>query len=240
MARARVALVTGGAVRVGRAIAQALAGDSFHLAIHYHRSAGPAHDVVAHVERAGGRAVALQADLRDPDHCAALPARAADALGGLDVVVNSAASFFQNKVGSTTSERWDEIFALNVRAPFLITQASLPFFGDDACVVNIADLAGVQAWPSYSAHGAAKAALIHLTRTLARALGPRVRCNAIAPGAVMLPEDFSDAAAERLITQTPLGRLGSPDDVVRAVRYLVGATFVTGSLIVVDGGRNVR
>lgn len=236
----RVALVTGGAVRVGRAIAEALADDGFHLAVHYNRSAGPADAVVAHVQQLGRRAVALRADLRDPAQCADLPARAADALGGLDVVINSAASFFQNKLGSTTSAQWDEVFALNVRAPFLITQAALRHFGDDACVVNIADLAGVQAWPSYSAHGAAKAALIHLTRTLARALGPRVRCNAIAPGAVLLPDDFADSAADKLIAQTPLGRLGSPDDVVSAVRYLVSASFVTGSLIVVDGGRNVR
>lgn len=240
MTAERVALVTGGAVRVGRAITEALARDGFHVAVHFHRSAAPADEVVAHVHQQGGRAVALQADLRDPEQCAALPARAREALGGLDVVVNSAASFFQNKVGSTTSERWDEIFALNVRAPFLITQAALPHVGADACVINIADLAGVQAWPSYSAHGAAKAALIHLTRSLARALGPRVRCNAIAPGAVLLPEDFSDAASDKVIAQTPLGRLGSADDVVNAVRYLIGATFVTGSLIVVDGGRNVR
>ncbi|MGH7709804.1 MAG: SDR family oxidoreductase, partial [Gemmatimonadaceae bacterium] len=140
----------------------------------------------------------------------------------------------------TTPDVWDEIFALNVRAPFLIAQAAGPRLRDGGAIVNIADLAGIQAWPSYLAHGAAKAALIHLTRALARVLGPRIRVNAIAPGAVLLPEDHSATATERLINETPLGRVGAPNDVVEAVRYLVDAEFVTGSLVVVDGGRSAR
>jgi NAD(P)-dependent dehydrogenase (short-subunit alcohol dehydrogenase family) len=111
---------------------------------------------------------------------------------------------------------------------------------DGGCIVNIADLAGLQAWPSYLAHGASKAGLINLTRSLARALGPRIRVNAIAPGAVLLPEGFASKAAENLINETPLRRLGAPSDVVDAVRYLVDADFVTGSLVVVDGGRSAR
>lgn len=236
----RCALVTGGAVRLGREISEGLAEHGMDVAVHFHSSSREAEDVVAAVARHGQRAVALQADLRDPEECQALVERAISEFGALDVVVNSAASFTQTRVGETTSEVWDEVFALNVRAPFLIAQAAAPHLRDSGSIVNIADLAGIQAWPSYLAHGAAKAGLIHLTRTLARALGPRVRVNAVAPGAVLLPEGYSEIMAERLIKETPLGRLGEPRHVVDAVRYLIDAQFVTGSLLVVDGGRSAR
>jgi pteridine reductase len=236
----RFALVTGGAVRLGRAISEGLAEHGLHVAVHFHRSSKDADDAVAAVASHGRRAVALQANLRDSEECQALVERAIAEFGALDIVVNSAASFTPTRVGETTSEVWDEIFALNVRAAFLISQASAPHLRDGGSIVNIADLAGIQAWPSYHAHGAAKAALIHLTRSLARALGPRVRVNAVAPGAVLLPEGYSETVADGLIKETPLRRLGEPRNVVDAVRYLIDAQFVTGSLLVVDGGRSAR
>jgi NAD(P)-dependent dehydrogenase (short-subunit alcohol dehydrogenase family) len=196
--------------------------------------------VVAEIQRRGRRAFAVQGDLRTPDSCQAIVDNAAHEFGHLDVVVNSAASFTPTRIGDTSSDVWDEVFALNVRAAFLVTQAAVPHLRDGASIVNISDLAGVQAWPSYLAHGASKAALIHLTRSLARALGPRIRVNAVAPGAVLLPDGYSAAASERLVQETPLGRLGDPADVVEAVRYLVDADFVTGSLVVVDGGRSAH
>jgi pteridine reductase len=167
-------------------------------------------------------------------------ARVLEEFGALDVVVNSAASFVQTPIGETDARVWDEVFALNVRAPFFISQAAAARMREGGCIVNIADLAGIQAWPSYLAHGASKAALLNLTRSLARALGPRIRVNAIAPGAVLLPEGFSERATEKLISETPLGRVGMPSDVVDAVRYLVDAEFVTGAILVVDGGRSAR
>ena len=238
----RFALVTGGGVRLGRAICEGLAEHGFHVAVHYNRSAAAALQAVAAVEQRGRRAVAVQGDLRDANSCDAVVSQVLREFtdGGLDLVVNSAASFTPTRLGETSSALWDEIFALNTRAPFLIAQAAAPRMRDGGLIVNIADLAGVQAWPSYHAHGASKAAVIHLTRSLARALGPRIRVNAIAPGAVLLPEGFSTAAAERLIEETPLARLGAPSDVVAAVRYLVDAEFVTGTLVMVDGGRSAR
>jgi pteridine reductase len=238
----RFALVTGGGVRLGRAICEGLAEHGFHVAVHYNNSAAEALETVAVIEQLGRRAVAVQGDLRDGTSCDALVAKVLSefAEDGLDVVVNSAASFTVTRVGETSSAAWDEIFSLNTRAPFLIAQAAAPRMRDGGSIVNIADLAGVQAWPSHHAHGASKAAVIHLTRSLARALGPRVRVNAIAPGAVLLPEGFSQSAADRLIEETPLARLGAPSDVVAAVRYLVDAEFVTGTLVVVDGGRSAR
>lgn len=237
---ARVALVTGGGVRLGRAISEGLADHGFDVAVHYHGSAAAANGTVEGLVRRGRRAVALQGDLRDPGACRATVERAVAELGGLDVVVNSAASFRPTRLGETPSQAWDEIFTLNARAPFLIVQAAAPHLRDGGAIINIADLAALQSWPSYVAHGASKAALVSVTRSLARALGPRVRVNAVAPGAVLLPEGYAPAAAERLVQETPLGRLGAPQDVVEAVRYLIDADFVTGTVLVVDGGRSAR
>ncbi len=240
MATDRFALVTGGGVRVGRAISEGLAEHGLRVAVHYNSSAESAQQTVEAIEAGGGRALAVRGDLRDASACAKLVDQVLEEFGALDVVVNSAASFIQTRIGETDANVWDEVFSLNVRAPFFICQAAAAHMRDGGCIVNIADLAGVQAWPSYLAHGASKAALINLTRSLARALGPRIRVNAIAPGAVLLPEGFSEKATEKLINETPVGRVGAATDVVEAVRYLVDATLVTGSLLVVDGGRSAR
>lgn len=240
MATDRFALVTGGGVRVGRAISLGLAEHGLHVALHYNSSADAAQQTLDGIETSGRRALAVRGDLSNAVECADVVDRVLQEFGALDIVVNSAASFIQTQIGETDATVWDEIFALNVRAPFLISQAAAARMRNGGCIVNIADLAGIQAWPSYLAHGASKAALIHLTRNLARALAPRIRVNAIAPGAVLLPDGFSQKATERLIDETPLARLGATTDVVDAVRYLVNAEFVTGALLVVDGGRSAR
>lgn len=240
MATDRFALVTGGGVRVGRAISEGLAEHGLHVAVHYNSSAAAAEETASAIVDRGRRAITVPGDLTDAAECGQLVDRVLEEFGALDVVVNSAASFIQTRIGETDASAWDEVFALNVRAPFFISQAAAPRMRDGGCIVNIADLAGIQAWPSYLAHGASKAALINLTRSLARAVGPKIRVNAIAPGAVLLPKGFSERATEKLIGETPLGRVGAPRDVVDAVRYLVDAEFVTGSLLVVDGGRSAR
>jgi pteridine reductase len=240
MATDRFALVTGGGVRVGRAISEGLAEHGLHVAVHYNSSADAAEETASAIVGRGLRAVTVPGDLTDVAECTQLIDRVLEEFGALDVVVNSAASFVQTRIGETDASAWDEVFALNVRAPFFISQAAVARMRDGGCIVNIADLAGIQAWPSYLAHGASKAALINLTRSLARAVGPRIRVNAIVPGAVLLPEGFSERATEKLINETPLGRVGTPSDVVNAVRYLVDAEFVTGSIHVVDGGRSAR
>lgn len=240
MTAERFALVTGGGVRVGRAISEGLAEHGFHVAVHYNSSSAAAEETVAAIQGLGRRAFAASSDLRDAAACAALIEYVLREFGALDVVVNSAASFVQTLLGETAPNVWDDVFALNVRAPFLLTQTAASHMRDGGCIVNIADLAGIQAWPSYLAHGSSKAALISLTRSLARSLGPKLRVNAIAPGAVLLPQAFSPKAAERLVGETPLRRLGNPADIVNAVRYLIEADFVTGALLVVDGGRSAR
>ncbi len=239
--RGRAALVTGAGRRLGRAIALALGARGMRVAVHYSSSAAGAHDTAAEIERAGGGAFPVEADLTEPAAPARLVEDVAARLGGLDVVVNSAAVMLRTPVGQVTTEAWDAMFALNLRAPFFVAQAAAPHLARArGAIVNLADLAAYETWPAYVPHGISKAGVVQMTRALARTLAPEVRVNAVAPGAVLLPEGWSDDSAGRLMDSTPLARLGDPADVVQAVLYLLDADFVTGETIVVDGGRHVR
>lgn len=239
--RDRVALVTGAGHRVGRAIALGLAGRGARVAVHYNETADGAERVVATIRGQGGDAFAVAADLSDAGAAVRLVDAAADHWGALDVVVNSAGVMRKTPVGSVTPADWDAIFAINLRAPFFVSQAAATRMGTrGGAIVNIADLAGLETWSAYVPHGISKAGVIQMTRALAHALAPHVRVNAIAPGAVLLPAGWDEATAAHLIATTPLRRLGTPEDVVGAVLYLLQADYVTGETIVVDGGRRVR
>lgn len=239
-AASRVALVTGAGQRVGRAIALELAAEGWQLAVHYHASAQGAQETVAEIERAGGVAAAFQADLRDPEACAALVSAVAARFGALDALVNSAAGMERSPIGETTAEQFDAIIALNLRAPFLLSQAAAAAFRPGGVIVNIADHMAEEPWPGYAVHGISKAGVVALTRHLAAALAPKVRVNAVAPGFVLPPPDMPREVGDRLIAETPLQRAGTPHDVAAAVRYLLDAEFVTGETLHVDGGRRVR
>jgi pteridine reductase len=233
-------LVTGAGRRVGRAIAVALGGRGMRVAVHYHQTERGAHETVQAIVDAGGDAFTIQADLGKAEAPGRLIAEAVDRLGSLDVLVNSAAVMIRTPFGEVTERVWDEMFALNLRAPFFCAQAAAPRMRDGGIIINIADLAAFESWTGYIPHGASKAGVVHITRAMAKLLGPRLRVNAIAPGAVLLPDDWSADDAERLARTTPLGRIGSPDDVTQAVLYLIDADYVTGQTLVVDGGRDVR
>lgn len=236
-----VALVTGGAVRLGRALSEALAARAFRLVVHYNASAGPADELVARIRADGGEAVAVGGDLSRPGGAERLARDAVDAFGGIDVLVNSAATFAPEALEDTDEDLLDHTLAVNLRAPFLLIRHLAPTLRDRrGCVVNLADLAGLQSWARYAAHGVAKAGITHLTRVAARALAPEVRVNAIAPGAVLPPDDTSPEELERLARGAALQRLGSPRDVVKALHYLLDADFVTGQVLVVDGGRTLK
>lgn len=237
----RVALVTGAGQRVGQAIAVALGGRGMRVAVHYRGSAAGAAATCDAVRAAGGEAHPFQADLGEPDAPAALVDAAAAHFGGLDVLVNSAAVMERTPVAEVTTAQWDAMFALNLRAPFFCAQAAARHMHETGgAIVNLADLAAFETWPAYVPHTITKAGVVQMTRALARALAPRVRVNAVAPGTVLLPQGWREADAERLRSTTPLARNGSPDDVVRAVLYLLDADFVTGDVLLVDGGRHVR
>jgi pteridine reductase len=243
-ARAPRALVTGAGRRVGRAIALALGARGMRVGVHYHASAEGAHETADAIARSGGEAVLLQSDLRTPDAPDRLVADAVRALGGIDILVNSAAVMERAPIDQVTPDAWDATMALNVRAPFFCARAAAGAMtrpeARGGVIVNIADLAGLESWPAYIPHGISKAGVIHMTRALARALAPAVRVNAVAPGAVLLPDTWSEADASRIVATTPLRRLGAPADVARAVLYLVDADYVTGEVLLVDGGRSVR
>ena len=234
----RVALVTGGAVRLGRAIALGLAEAGYDLVVHYGSSAGPARDVVRRAEALGREAVTAAGDLTDPDSATSVVEAARARFGRLDLVVNNAASFEAGHLMDVDADAWDAVMHLNVRAPHLVVRAAAPLLRESrGGVINLVDLSAFQPWTGYPAHAVSKAALAHLTRVQARALAPEIRVNAIAPGAVLPPEDTSPEELERLRRTTPLGRLGDPSDVVRAVLYLADSPFVTGQILAVDGGR---
>jgi pteridine reductase len=238
----RVALVTGAGRRLGRVMAGALAARGMVLAIHHHASAEGAAALQSEIEAAGGRAACFAADLRDAAAARELPSRVVATLGRLDVLVNSAAVMHRLRFEETTPEQYDAILELNLRAAFFCTQGGAGALRQArGKVVNLADLAGLQPWPGFAAHSISKAGVVMLTQVLAASLAPEVTVNAIAPGAVLVPEDYDAAERERLVRGTPLGRLGSPDDAVAALLYLLeSGDFVTGEVLVVDGGRILR
>ncbi len=238
----RVALVTGGAVRVGRALSLGLAREGMRVIVGYGASEGPAREVVEEIRRGGGEAAAVGADLSRPEEVRRLADGAEAAFGGIDVLVNNASVFPAEGFEETDEESWERTMGVNLRAPFFLTQRLAPGMRKrgGACVVNVTDLAGLQSWEGYAAHGISKAGLAHFTRVAARALAPDVRVNAIAPGTVLPPEDFPEEEVRKLAARAPLRRNGSPDDVLQALLYLLRADFVTGQVLVVDGGRILR
>ena len=238
--RGRVALVTGAGRRVGRALAVALGAEGMTVAVHYHASDAGARETARTIEGKGGKASLVKADLTG-DTAARLIDDVVRQFGGLDVLVNSSAVMERTPLGEVTVAQWDAMMALNLRAPFLLSQAAAPHLARArGAIVNIADLAAFETWPAYIPHGISKAGVVYMTRALARTLAPDVRVNGIAPGAVLLPDDWNEDDATKLRDSTPLRRLGSPDDVVGAMLYLLRADYVTGETMIVDGGRHVR
>jgi NAD(P)-dependent dehydrogenase (short-subunit alcohol dehydrogenase family) len=236
------ALVTGAGTRIGQAIAIGLAQSGCDVAVHYHGSAKGAEETARAVKGAGRRVELLPADLSDAAAARALGDQAARALKRLDVVVNSAAIMVRQAVEAVTPESWDATLDLNLRAMFFVSQGAIPHLRRaKGKIVNMADIAGMEPWPAYVPHCVSKAGVVMLTKALARALAPDIAVNAIAPGAVLLPDDWNEQAGEHIRETTPLDRLGSPADVVSAVRFLLSGTdYATGTVLVVDGGRLLR
>lgn len=238
----RVALVTGAGRRLGRAMARALADRGMTLAIHHHASAEGARELEKEIRNQGGQAFCFSADLTDPQAARDLPQQVSRHFGRLDVLVNSAAIMHRARLEETTPADWDAVHALNLRGVFFCTQGAASLLrAARGKVVNLADLAGLEPWPGFAAHSISKAGVVMLTKVLALSLAPEVTVNAIAPGAVLVPEDYSGEDRERLARSTPLRRLGSPADVIAALLYILeGGDFLTGETLVVDGGRFIR
>lgn len=240
---APVALVTGAARRIGAAIARRLHADGYDLALHYHASAADMRVLAAELESIRpGSVLPLQADLAAFDRLPELVAQAVGRFGRLDGLVNNASAFFPTPMGAATPAQWDTLFAVNARAPFFLAQAAAPHLAaSGGAIVNLADVYALQPRADLTVYAASKAALLGTTRALAVALAPRVRVNAIAPGAILWPDAGVDEELQQaLLVRTPLGRTGTPEEIAGVVAWLLrDAAYVTGQVLRVDGGRHL-
>lgn len=236
------ALVTGGARRVGAAMVSALAASGVDVAIHHRSSADDAEALAAACRERGVNAVVLQADLGEPGAAEALAAEAEQALGGVDILINSASTWESAPFDQVDRAMWDRAMATNLTAPMFLSQALGQAMAGRGFgrIVNIGDVAGLRPWPHRAPHSVSKAGLVMLTRILAQAYAPDVLTNAIIPGPVLMPDDSSAQVEANVAAETVLGRVGTPGDVVDAMLYLVSAEYVTGQCLVVDGGQAER
>jgi len=238
----RVALVTGAARRIGAVIARRLHAAGYDVALHARRSRAELAALIEELERTrASSTLALEADLGDagvlPDLVNASVAR----FGRLDALVNNAAAFYPTPVGTATTAQWDELLGTNARAPFFLAQAAAPHLAaTNGAIVNIVDIYAEQPLAGHAIYSMSKAALAAMTKALARDLAPDVRVNGVAPGAILWPDaGKNEAAQQALIERTPLKRTGSPDDIAGAVLWFLDASFVTGEIVRVDGGRHL-
>jgi pteridine reductase len=238
----KVALVTGGAQRLGRAIALALAGEGMHLALHYHRSAEAARATASAAEQLGAEVALFQADMARVEEAERLIDAAAERFGRLDLLVLSAAIFYPTPLGEVREAAWDAFFDTNLKGPFFCAQRAAPLLRADGggALITMLDTGIYMAWRNYTPYLMAKAALAMMTRQLAKELAPEVRVNGIAPGPVLLPDDATPERIARSEGQTLLKRLGHPDEIARAVLYLAQSDYLTGVIVPVDGGQRWR
>lgn len=238
-----VALVTGGARRIGAAIVRALHAAGMKVVIHYRASTVDAQALASELENArAGSVVLASGDLCDTATATALIQTATQRFGRLDLLVNNASSFYPTPLGKTSDAQFDDLIGTNLKAPFFLAQAAADALtSTQGAIINIADLYADRPMKSYLVYSAAKAALVSLTRSLARELAPSVRVNAISPGVILWPEgDGDEHAQHRIIARTPLERMGTPADIQSAVLFLAhDAKFVTGQVLYIDGGRSI-
>ncbi|MGB5081534.1 MAG: pteridine reductase [Burkholderiales bacterium] len=241
----KVALVTGGAKRVGAAIARRLHRGGANVMLHYRGSEREANALRAELSAVRADSVALvKADLLDIAELSEIVRNTLERFNRLDALINNASAFFPTPVGEMTQATWESLIGANLRAPLFLAQAAAPHLKKTGgAIVNITDIHAERPLKNYVIYSVAKAGLEGLTRSLARELAPEVRVNAVAPGAILWPEDGSwdDLMRQRIVSHTLLKRTGDPDDVARAVYYLIAeAPYVTGQVVVVDGGRSIN
>lgn len=239
-------LVTGAARRIGAAIARTLHAAGANVVLHCHRSRAEAERLNADLNtQRGASCTIVQADLLDLANLPALVEEAVEAFGRLDALVNNASSFYPTPFGSVGEDEWNDLMGSNLRAPLFLSQAAAPRLRETrGSIVNLVDIHADRPLKDFVVYSVAKAGLAGLTRALALELGPEVRVNGVAPGAILWPdgdEHFAPSEKGRITEQTPLKRIGSPDDVAGAVKYLLfDAPFVTGQILAVDGGRGIH
>lgn len=238
----KVALITGGAIRVGRAIALGLADAGADIVLNYHASAAEAVEAAAEIVTRGRQALPVQADVAQAEQVQALISAAISRFGRLDVLVNSASAWRRSPWAELDEVAWDQALDVDLKGAFLCARTAADHLAanGDGAIVNIVDLSAFVPFPNMLAHSAAKAGLLNMTYALAMELAPAVRVNAVAPGPVLPPPDYDEYLLEATARRTLLGRWGTPQDVAQAVVFLARAAYITGVVLPVDGGERLR
>jgi NAD(P)-dependent dehydrogenase (short-subunit alcohol dehydrogenase family) len=236
-----VVVITGAANRVGRVVALHLARQGAHIAFSYYLPEEPWAQTRAEIEACGVQALAVQTEIRDGAQVRRLVASTEAKFGRIDVLINSASIWMRAPFLEITEEAWDRAVDVNLKGPFLCSQAVAPIMLRQrrGVILNMTDLSAFQVWTGNAHHAASKAGLVSLTKSLAVELAPDVRVNAIAPGTVLLPEGASAEKVKWAVDKSVLGRVGSPEDVARLATFLIENDFITGSVYFVDGGRSL-
>lgn len=239
--RDKVALITGGATRVGRSITLMLAEAGAHVVVNYNTSAAAAAETVTQAQAFGVDAFAFQCDVSELEAVQRMADATIERFGGVDILVNSASFFGRTRLPTDDLATWHHTTRVSIDGTFYVTNCLLPSMQarGGGVITNIIDLSAWQPWPNFTAHAVGKAGMLALTRQLALELAPDIRVNAVAPGPVLPPDAHDPVAVQRVADMTLLRRWGEPDDVAGAVRYLIGANFVTGAVLVVDGGEQL-
>lgn len=238
-----VVLITGAAHRIGATTAKLLHENGMNIVLHYRGSREDAQAVQKELNDLRENSVILiQADLHITNGLPALIDESVKAWGRLDVLINNASSFYPSKIGKATEEQWDDLVGSNMKAPFFLSQAAAPHLKkNNGCIINIVDIHADRPLKTYPIYSMAKAGLAMMTKSLASELGPEIRVNAVAPGAILWPESLDEVAKQRIVSRTFLKRQGEPNDISKTILYLIkDAGYVTGQIIAVDGGRSLN
>lgn len=239
----KVALITGAAHRIGATTARLLHQNGMNIVLHYRGSREQAQAVQKELNDIRENSVILiQADLHITNGLPALIEESAKAWGRLDVLINNASSFYPSPIGKATEEQWDDLIGSNLKAPFFLAQAAAPYLKKhNGCIINIVDIHAERPLKTFPIYSMAKAGLAMMTKSLACELGPDIRVNGVAPGAILWPENLDEVAKQRIVSRTFLKRQGEPNDISKTILYLIkDADYVTGQIIAVDGGRSLN
>ncbi|MEW8506494.1 MAG: pteridine reductase [Candidatus Thiodiazotropha sp.] len=240
----KCALITGAAHRIGAAIARRLHGEGMNILLHYRNSKANAERLKSELESQRGDSVwLLQADLQQTESYDFLLSRAADICQRLDLLVNNASSFYPTPLGSATEDAWEDLLGSNLKAPFFLSQAAAPLlYRSQGCIINLVDIHAERPLKDHPIYSVAKAGNAMLVKSLARELGPEIRVNGVAPGAILWPQqEIADGMQEQILQRTALKRAGTPEDIAQALLFLYrDAPYVTGQIIAVDGGRTLQ
>lgn len=237
----KVALVTGSARRIGSVIIRTLHAEGANVVVHYRNSSDEAEKLSAELNQLREHSsMTIQGDLSHIETLPAMIERVVGKMGRLDILINNASTFYPTTMGEITEKHWNDLMGSNLKAPLFLSQAAMPYLKKTkGCIVNIVDVHGFRAMKNYPVYSVAKAGLLMLTQSLARELGPDIRVNGVAPGAILWPEmDANQSDQQELLAKTALKREGTPKDIAKTVLFLVrDADYITGQVIPVDGGR---